>query len=175
MVGVLIEGPHLGWTSSATLTGYACAAVAAGGFVWVESRRPEPLMDLRLFRRPVFSGAVVGAVAVFVALDTTLLLNTLYRSTPGSGRRRPQVWRPCRRRPERRSSPPGPAAWSPARDHGCRRSSPAASSRQAGSALAHASHPGWLVVAGCGAVLFFVAHLSRTGPVALEPVSARAR
>ncbi|MFD5323475.1 MFS transporter [Streptomyces sp. NPDC127092] len=78
VVGVLIEGPRIGWMSPAALAGYAGAAAATAGFVWVESRRSEPLMDLALFRRPVFGGAVVGAVAVFVALNMTLLLNTLY-------------------------------------------------------------------------------------------------
>ncbi|MFF3350178.1 MFS transporter [Streptomyces sp. NPDC002779] len=78
VVGVLIEGPRIGWTSPAALAGYAGGAAATAAFVWVESRRPEPLMDLQLFRRPVFSGAAVGAVAVFVALSMTLLLNTLY-------------------------------------------------------------------------------------------------
>ncbi|MFE7773425.1 MFS transporter [Streptomyces sp. NPDC057445] len=78
LVGVLIEGPRIGWTSLAALAAYAAAAVAAVGFVRVESRRREPLMDLRLFRRPVFSSAVLGAVAVFAALNVTLLLNTLY-------------------------------------------------------------------------------------------------
>ncbi|MFJ5774465.1 MFS transporter [Streptomyces sp. NPDC093094] len=78
VVGVLIEGPRIGWTSPEALAGYTWAAVATAGFVWVESRRREPLMDLRLFGRPAFRGAVVGAVAVFVALNTALLLNTLY-------------------------------------------------------------------------------------------------
>ncbi|TKT09734.1 MFS transporter [Streptomyces galbus] len=78
VVGVLIEGPHIGWTSPAAFTGYAVAAVATAGFLRAESRRSEPLMDLSLFTRPAFSGAVVGAVAVFVALNMTLLLNTLY-------------------------------------------------------------------------------------------------
>ncbi|MET8506575.1 MFS transporter [Streptomyces sp. NPDC004787] len=78
VVGLLIEGPRIGWTSPAALAGYAGAAAATAAFFRVESRRPEPLVDPRLFRRPVFSGAVVGAVAVFVALNTTLLLNTLY-------------------------------------------------------------------------------------------------
>ncbi|MFC9492250.1 MFS transporter [Streptomyces hydrogenans] len=78
VVGVLIEGPRIGWTSPTALAGYAGAVAVAAVFVRVESRRPEPLMDPRLFARPVFSGAVVGAVAVFVALNTALLLNTLY-------------------------------------------------------------------------------------------------
>ncbi|MEU8033175.1 MFS transporter [Streptomyces sp. NPDC049099] len=77
-IGVLIEGPRMGWTSPAALTAYGFAAVVTVGFVWVERGRHEPLMDLRLFRSPVFGGAVLGAVAVFVALNATLLLNTLY-------------------------------------------------------------------------------------------------
>ncbi|OXY92299.1 MFS transporter [Streptomyces diastatochromogenes] len=77
-VGVLIEGPHIGWTSPAALAAYGVATMATVGFVWVEARRQQPLMDLRLFRSPAFSGAVLGAVAVFVALNVTLLLNTLY-------------------------------------------------------------------------------------------------
>jgi MFS family permease len=36
------------------------------------------LIDLGLFRRPVFTTAVLGAAVVFVALNITLLLNTLY-------------------------------------------------------------------------------------------------
>ncbi|MDR6978372.1 EmrB/QacA subfamily drug resistance transporter [Streptomyces sp. 3330] len=77
-VGVLIEGPGIGWLSPAALTGYALIAAATAGFVLVELRRDDPLMDLGLFRRPAFATAVLGAVAVFVALNTSLLLNTLY-------------------------------------------------------------------------------------------------
>ncbi|MEU0401128.1 MFS transporter [Streptomyces sp. NPDC006197] len=77
-VGLLIEGPRIGWTSPAALTGYALTAAAAAGFARVELRREEPLMDLGLFRRPPFVTAVLGATAVFVALNMTLLLSTLY-------------------------------------------------------------------------------------------------
>ncbi|MGW8351642.1 MFS transporter [Streptomyces wedmorensis] len=77
-VGLLIEGPRVGWTSPAALVGYALTAAGTAGFVLVELRRDEPLMDLGLFRRPSFATAVLGATAVFVALNTTLLLNTLY-------------------------------------------------------------------------------------------------
>ncbi|MFG3505788.1 MFS transporter [Streptomyces sp. NPDC047821] len=77
-VGVLIEGPHIGWTSPPALGAYALTVVAAAAFVRVECRRPEPLIDPRLFAHRAFSGAVLGAVAVFVALNVTLLLTTLY-------------------------------------------------------------------------------------------------
>lgn len=77
-VGVLIEAPRIGWTSHITWLGYAVTVVGAVGFVVVEQRTPEPLIELALFRRPVFATAVLGAVAVFVALSLGLLLNTLY-------------------------------------------------------------------------------------------------
>ncbi|GGN60070.1 MFS transporter [Actinoplanes lobatus] len=77
-VAVLIEGPRLGWTSPALLAGFAVIAAALAAFVRTESRRAEPLIDLDLFRRPPFAAAVGGAVAVFVALNVTLLLGTLY-------------------------------------------------------------------------------------------------
>ncbi|MFJ7147170.1 MFS transporter [Streptomyces sp. NPDC100445] len=77
-VGILIEGPRVGWTSPAALGAYALSLAATAGFALAESRRAEPLVDPGLFRGPVFSGAVLGAVAVFAALNMTLLLNTLY-------------------------------------------------------------------------------------------------
>jgi EmrB/QacA subfamily drug resistance transporter len=77
-VAVLIEGPRIGWASPLAWAGYLVTAAAAAGFAWTERRSREPLMDLGLFRRPVFATAVLGAVAVFVALNVTLLLNTLY-------------------------------------------------------------------------------------------------
>jgi EmrB/QacA subfamily drug resistance transporter len=77
-VGVLIEGPRIGWASPLAWAGYLVTVAVAAGFTWVEQHRHEPLMDLGLFRRPAFTTAVLGAVAVFVALNVTLLLNTLY-------------------------------------------------------------------------------------------------
>ncbi|MET9441076.1 MFS transporter [Streptomyces sp. NPDC006610] len=78
VVGLLIEGPRIGWASPAAVTGYALTTAAAAAFVRIELRRSEPLMDLALFRRPPFATAVLGAMAVFVALNVSLLLNTLY-------------------------------------------------------------------------------------------------
>jgi EmrB/QacA subfamily drug resistance transporter len=77
-VGVLIEGPRLGWASGRALAGYGAVVGLGVVFALVESRRAAPLMDPRLFRRRSFAGAVFGAVVVFVALNVTLLLNTLY-------------------------------------------------------------------------------------------------
>jgi EmrB/QacA subfamily drug resistance transporter len=78
LVAMLIEGPRVGWASPLAWAGYLVTAAATAAFIVVEQRRREPMMDLGLFRRPSFSTAVLGAVAVFAALSLTLLLNTLY-------------------------------------------------------------------------------------------------
>ncbi|MGW6569203.1 MFS transporter [Streptomyces sp. NPDC054975] len=75
-VGVLIEGPRIGWASPSAITLYAVVVLATAGFVRVERHRRDPLMDLALFRRPPFATAVLGAVAVFAALNVSLLLTT---------------------------------------------------------------------------------------------------
>ncbi|NMM85238.1 MFS transporter [Rhodococcus sp. SRB_17] len=77
-VGLLIEGPRIGWTSPSAVTGYIAVALALASFVAVESRKTEPLVDLVLFRHRPFPAAVLGAVVVFVALNATLLLGTFY-------------------------------------------------------------------------------------------------
>ena len=77
-VGLLIEGPHVGWTSPLAGAGYVIAAAATVGFATVERSRRDPLIPLELFRSPAFTTAVLGAVALFAALSLGLLLNTLY-------------------------------------------------------------------------------------------------
>ena len=77
-VGLLIEGPRIGWTSPGAVVGYIAVALALASFIAVESRKAEPLVDPALFRHRPFSAAVLGAVVVFVALNATLLLGTLY-------------------------------------------------------------------------------------------------
>jgi EmrB/QacA subfamily drug resistance transporter len=77
-VALLIEGPRIGWVAPGAIIGYVVVGAAVAAFVRTESRRPEPLMDLKLFRRKPFTVAVLGAVVVFVALSTTLLVGTLY-------------------------------------------------------------------------------------------------
>jgi EmrB/QacA subfamily drug resistance transporter len=74
----IIEGPNRGWSSSVILGFFATAAVALVGLLGYESRREEPLLDLRFFRSAPFSGATVIAVSGFGALSGFLFLNTLY-------------------------------------------------------------------------------------------------
>lgn len=78
VVGGLIEGPHAGWTSPVMLAIYLALVIVAPAFIRVETRCVAPLIDLRAFRHPAFTAAVLGAVTVFVAISMTLLFNTFY-------------------------------------------------------------------------------------------------
>jgi EmrB/QacA subfamily drug resistance transporter len=74
----VIEGPSAGWGSPLIVAMFAVAAVAAVTLVRVESRRFQPLLEVRFFRSVPFSGASVIAVLAFGVLGGFLFLNTLY-------------------------------------------------------------------------------------------------
>ena len=74
----IIEGPGHGWSSPEIITCFAVAVAALAVLIVVESRRDEPLIDIRFFRSAPFSGATLIAVSAFAALAGFLLLNTLY-------------------------------------------------------------------------------------------------
>ncbi|GAA2524118.1 MFS transporter [Streptomyces fimbriatus] len=72
----IIEAPHAGLPAVAPFAVLALAALTA--LLRYESRRREPLIDLRFFRSAPFSGATVIAVGAFAALGGFLFLSTLY-------------------------------------------------------------------------------------------------
>ena len=82
MLGLLvfgiIEAPNHGWGSDLILACFAGAAASLLGLIFWESRHPEPLIDLRFFRSPPFSGAAIVSACAFLSLGGFLFLNTLY-------------------------------------------------------------------------------------------------
>jgi EmrB/QacA subfamily drug resistance transporter len=74
----VIEGPSAGWGSPLIVATFAVAAVSAVTLVRVESRRFQPLLEVRFFRSFPFSGASMIAVLAFGVLGGFLFLNTLY-------------------------------------------------------------------------------------------------
>jgi EmrB/QacA subfamily drug resistance transporter len=63
-----------------TLPFFLAAGLALVAFVWLEKRSRDPLIDLRLFRRPNFAVAIsinflVGAVLVIAMVDVPLFVN----------------------------------------------------------------------------------------------------
>ncbi len=74
----IIEGPAKGWTSPWILACGAVTVLGTAAFLAVERRQQQPLLELRFFRSPPFSGATAIAVLAFVVLAGWLFLNTLY-------------------------------------------------------------------------------------------------
>ncbi|HWE58752.1 MAG TPA: MFS transporter [Solirubrobacteraceae bacterium] len=74
----IIEGQGDGWTSVTILALFAVALAAFSTLVAYELRRHEPLVDVRFFRSPPFTGAAVSAVCAFGSYGAFLFLNTLY-------------------------------------------------------------------------------------------------
>ncbi|HEY0933284.1 MAG TPA: MFS transporter [Trebonia sp.] len=74
----VIQGPDSGWTAPPVLALFAVAAVAAAAFLAVERSRREPLVELRFFRSPPYTGAGVIALAAFTVLGGFLFVITLY-------------------------------------------------------------------------------------------------
>jgi EmrB/QacA subfamily drug resistance transporter len=78
LVYAIIEGPHNGWTSAATLGAFALSAVAMALFIWRESTAQHPMLDLKLFGDRRFSIASGGMTLTFFAMFGTFFLLAQY-------------------------------------------------------------------------------------------------
>src|SRR5262245_11760970 len=74
----IIEAPAHGWSSTATLGGFAAAAVLLVAFVIRERRTPHPMLDVSLFRDRRFSAASGAVTVTFFALFGFIFLVTQY-------------------------------------------------------------------------------------------------
>lgn len=78
LVFALVEGNTAGWSSAEIIGLFAGAGALLVAFAAVELRTPQPMLDLRLFRRPGFTGAQIGAFAISASLYALFLYLTLY-------------------------------------------------------------------------------------------------
>jgi EmrB/QacA subfamily drug resistance transporter len=78
LTSAVIDGRRVGWSSWPIAAGFGAAVACVVALVAWESRRIEPLLDLRLFRSLPFSAATVLAVLAFAAFSGFLFLNSLY-------------------------------------------------------------------------------------------------
>ena len=74
----IIGAPGAGWSSAQTIGLLLLSGAAVLGLVIYEPRREDPLIELRFFESPPFSGAVLIAITAFAAFSGFLFLNTLY-------------------------------------------------------------------------------------------------
>ncbi|MDP9168906.1 MAG: MFS transporter [Actinomycetota bacterium] len=78
LVYTIIEAPDRGWSSAATISGFALAILAAVSFAWWERRRADPLIDVRLFTNLRFSAASGAVTVAFFALFGFIFLITQF-------------------------------------------------------------------------------------------------
>jgi EmrB/QacA subfamily drug resistance transporter len=78
LVFALIRGNDDGWGSAKIVTLLVAAALLLAVFVAVELRRDQPMLDLRLFRVPTFTGAQIVAFSIHASMFSMFLYITLY-------------------------------------------------------------------------------------------------
>jgi EmrB/QacA subfamily drug resistance transporter len=78
LVLAIIEGPQWGWVSLRTLGCFAVAAVLLTVFTLMEVRTEEPLLDVRVFRIPRFTGGALSISVAFFTLFGFIFLITQY-------------------------------------------------------------------------------------------------
>ncbi len=70
----LTFGPEQGWDSAPILAALIGAAVGMSIFLWVESRLDQPMVDLTLFRDPLFSISLLTGFLVFMVIAGMFVL-----------------------------------------------------------------------------------------------------
>jgi DHA2 family multidrug resistance protein-like MFS transporter len=105
LVWTVIEAPRRGWTSAATLVGFAGSVVILAGFAFWQARRPDPMLDVRLFTNARFSAASVAIALAFFGLFGFIFLITQYFQLVHGYDRSKRAWLPCR----------SPWSWAPCR------------------------------------------------------------
>jgi EmrB/QacA subfamily drug resistance transporter len=78
IIAATIEGPRHGWANPWIAGLLALAVLALTAILIIEPRRSEPLIDLRFFRSPPFSGANTISLVMSAGLGGYLFLSTLY-------------------------------------------------------------------------------------------------
>jgi EmrB/QacA subfamily drug resistance transporter len=74
----LIEGPQIGWTDERVLGSFWAALVAGVVFLLVERRTGDPMVDLRIFRDPMFTGSVIAVMLWAFGLFGIYFYTSLY-------------------------------------------------------------------------------------------------
>ena len=77
-VFAIIAGETSGYTTAWIDTLFAIAAIAAVAFVFVELRTEAPMLNLRYFRLPAFSGALAVAFALYFGIFSIFFFTALY-------------------------------------------------------------------------------------------------
>ena len=74
----IIEAPQHGWGSFETVGGIFGSLAILAAFAWWQARRPDPMLDVRLFRNARFSAASAAIALAFFGLFGFIFMITQY-------------------------------------------------------------------------------------------------
>ena len=74
----IIEAPAQGWTSTNVVVGFVAGALLLTAFIVWELRSEHPMLDVRFFENPRFTGASVAVTLVFFAMFGSMYFLTQY-------------------------------------------------------------------------------------------------
>jgi len=74
----IIEGPDKGWSNTGVLAALAVGIAMVAAFIWWELHSDHPMLDVRFFSNPRFSGASIAVTLIFFAMFGSLFFLTQY-------------------------------------------------------------------------------------------------
>jgi len=78
LVLALLRGTDWGWSSGRVIGLFVAAAVLLVSFAFIELRQAAPMLDLRLFKVPTFTGAQITAFTISAGMFAQFLFLPLY-------------------------------------------------------------------------------------------------
>ncbi|MGE5041919.1 MAG: DHA2 family efflux MFS transporter permease subunit [Candidatus Levyibacteriota bacterium] len=81
LVLVLDQGQSWGWTSRNSIISYVITIASMLLFLFVESRQKEPVVDLKFFKIPTFSAAIVTSFISFMGMIGGIFLIPIFVQT----------------------------------------------------------------------------------------------
>ena len=74
----LNQGSEWGWGSPVVLGLLALAVIILGVFLWIENHSDSPMLDLSLFKVPLFSASTAAAILNYIAIYSIIFLMPFY-------------------------------------------------------------------------------------------------
>lgn len=78
MVLVLDQGQSWGWTSTSSIIAYIITVVSLVAFLLVESKQKEPVVDLKFFKIPTFTAAIITSFISFMGMIGGIFLIPIF-------------------------------------------------------------------------------------------------
>jgi EmrB/QacA subfamily drug resistance transporter len=78
LVDAISQAPQYGWGAARTLVALVGSVILLGGFLVIESRVPDPILPLRIFRLRTLAGANLAGVLLGASFFAFIFVGTLY-------------------------------------------------------------------------------------------------